>query len=85
MKKILMFELKNCPHCHLANRLLDELLQEERYQGIEIQRVEEEEQSDLANSYDYYYVPCFYVDGVKVHEGHIERDGVIEVLEAALK
>ena len=34
-------------------------------------------------AFDYYYVPCYYVDGVKVHEGHAERADVEAVFRAA--
>ena len=33
--------------------------------------IEESEQPALADTFDYYYVPTFYVDGVKVHEGGV--------------
>lgn len=36
-----------------------------------------------ADTFDYYYVPCYYVDGVKVHEGHAERADVEAVFRAA--
>lgn len=33
--------------------------------------IEETQHPDIADQYDYYYVPTFYVDGVKVHEAGI--------------
>ena len=38
---------------------------------------------DLADSYDYFYVPTYYVGGEKVHEGHAEREDVEKVLRLA--
>ena len=43
------------------------------------------EQSDLADTFDYYYVPTFYVDGVKVHEGGIYAEEVEKILRSALE
>ena len=45
--------------------------------------IEESERPDVADAFDYYYVPTFYVDGVKVHEGHAERADVEAVFRAA--
>lgn len=45
--------------------------------------IEESEQPDVADSYDYYYVPTFYVNGVKVHEGGIYPDEVERILRQA--
>ena len=39
----------------------------------------------VADGYDYYYVPTFYVDGVKVHEGGIYPDEVEAILRKAMK
>lgn len=70
MKKILMFHLDNCPYCHEALLWMREVVEEHpEYAGIEIEMIEERRQPEIADSYDYYYVPTYYVDGVKVHEG----------------
>ena len=37
----------------------------------------------FADRFDYYYVPTYYVDGQKVHEGHAERDDVEKVFRLA--
>jgi hypothetical protein len=47
--------------------------------------VDENIEVDFANSLDYYYVPTYYVDGKKVHEGAASRENVRAVLDAALK
>ena len=46
--------------------------------------IEESEQPEVADAFDYYYVPTFYVDGVKVHEGGIYRGGG-KILRSALE
>ena len=46
--------------------------------------IEESEQPEAADRYDYYYVPTFYVGDVKVHEGGIYPDEVEPILRKAL-
>lgn len=85
MKKILYFHLNNCPYCHQANKWLDELITENpQYASLQIQRVEETQDSDISEQYDYYYVPTFYVDGAKKHEGIASKEKIKAVLDAAL-
>ncbi|MDR0397553.1 MAG: thioredoxin family protein [Oscillospiraceae bacterium] len=85
MKDILYFHFESCPYCQQANRWLEGLLAENpRYQTIPITRVDERKEPALADRYDYYYVPTFYVGGVKVHEGEATREKIEAVLERAL-
>lgn len=51
---------------------------------IPMQVVFEEREPALAEQYDYYYVPTFYVDGVKRHEGALTREKLKAVLDEAL-
>jgi thioredoxin 1 len=86
MKKITMFMFKGCPHCALALKCIDELKAEHpEYQSVPFEMIDERKQPDVAAKYDYYYVPTFYVDGVKVHEGHAEKADVEKVFKAALQ
>ena len=52
---------------------------------VEIEMIEESEEPEVADRYDYYYVPTFYVDGVKVHEGGIYPEEVEKILRLALE
>ncbi len=86
MAKLTYFYLPGCPHCRLANRCIEELVNEdERFKGVEIERIDESAQKALAAKYDYWYVPCFYMGQEKIHEGHAEKTDVKKVLEQALK
>jgi thioredoxin 1 len=83
--KLTMFYMPGCPHCALAFRFLDELRREDpRYAEVEIEEIDETRQRALADSYDYYYVPCFYLGREKLHEGHAEREDIRRVLDAAV-
>ena len=84
MSEILMFTLKGCPHCRLALKLQEQLLEEHpEWRDIPLRIIDEQEEKALADSYDYYYVPCYYVDGKKVHEGHAEREDIEQVFRIA--
>jgi murein tripeptide amidase MpaA len=39
------------------------------------------EQRELADKYDYWYVPCFFADGVKLHEGASTKEKIRAVLD----
>ena len=69
MKTVKLFYLKDCPFCKKAFAYIDELKKLDSYKDIEFELIEESEQSELANQYDYYYVPTFYIDEEKIHEG----------------
>lgn len=91
MKDVLMFYLEDCGYCHKAFRALDELRRElPGAAELKITQIEESREPELADRYDYYAVPTFYVDGVKCFEAHIGmscediKREVRRVLEAAL-
>ena len=79
MKPVKLFYLKNCPFCRKALRYSS------GWAAVDIELIEESEQPAVADGYDYYYVPTFYVDGVKVHEGGIYPDEVEAILRKAMK
>lgn len=86
MKDVLMMVLSDCPYCKQANRMIEELKKEnDAYGKIAIRRVDEEMDTKLAESLDYYYVPSFFVDGKKLMEGVPTKEKVKAVLDAAMK
>ena len=85
MKKITLFYLENCPFCKKAFAYIEDLKQQAIYKPVEIELIEESEQAELANQYDYYFVPTFYVDGIKVHEGGVYQNEVEEIFKKALE
>ncbi len=86
MKRVKLFYLKNCPFCKKALRYIEELKAEHaELAAVEIEMIEESERPDVADKFDYYYVPTFYVDGVKEHEGGIYPKEVERILRKALE
>ena len=85
MKKITLFILKNCPYCREALRCMDDLYQSDpRYRDIPIEIIDEGKYPDIANQYDYYYVPTYYVGETKAHEGAVNSKIVKRVFDEAL-
>lgn len=86
MKRVQLFYLKHCPFCKKALRYIEEVKASvPELAQLEIEMIEEEEQAEVAEQYDYYYVPTFYIDGVKVHEGGIYPDEMEPLLRKALE
>ena len=80
MKPVKLFYLRSCPFCKKALRYIDEA----RAAHPELAAVGVE-MIEVADAFDYYYVPTFYVDGVKVHEGGIYPEEVEKILRSALE
>lgn len=76
--------MESCPYCRQALRWMDELYKENpAYRDIEIERIDELVYPEIARKYDYYYVPTFYVDDEKMHEGAASLNKIRRVFEAA--
>lgn len=84
MKKITMFTMASCPFCQRALQWMDQILSETpEYRVIPIEIIDETVYPDIAERYDYYYVPTYYIDGVKVHEGAATREIIEGVITRA--
>ena len=84
MKPVTLFYQPRCPFCKKALGYLEELQRQEPYSRIEIRMIDELAEPEVADRYDYYYVPTFYVGDKKVHEGGFMPDEVEAVLRMAL-
>ena len=91
MKELTMFYLNDCGYCMKARQALDELFAENpAYRQIPLTRIEESQQPELADRYDYYAVPSFFVDGKKIFEARLFmsyddiKAGTKAALDAAL-
>ena len=85
MQPILMMILPDCPHCRRARALFDELRSENpAYASVPLQIEDERRNRALADALDYWYVPCCFVGGKKIHEGVPSREAMQAVLDAAL-
>lgn len=91
MKKITMFYLEDCGYCHKARQAMNELKEENpQYQPLEIKMVEESQEPEYADQFDYYATPTYYVDDQKIFEAHIGmtyddiKNAVRKVFDTAL-
>ena len=80
-----MFYLEHCPFCKRAFQYINELKAEHpELADIEIETIEESQHPEIADQYDYYYVPTFYVGDRKAHEGGIFKDEVRRLLQSVI-
>ena len=85
MKELTYFYLSGCPFCRAADRMLKELETEHpEFSKIPIKKIEERENATLAERYDYYYVPCFWIGNQKLHEGAASKEKLRAVLDKAI-
>ncbi|MDO4987411.1 MAG: thioredoxin family protein [Synergistes sp.] len=70
MKEIKMFMFDGCPHCKRADEMIAELLAKHpEYKKIPFAKIDEHKNPEIADKYDYYYVPTFFVGDEKTAEG----------------
>lgn len=85
MKKVQLFYLPACPYCKEVFPWIEEAKRDfPELTSVEIEQINEARHPIIANRYDYWYVPTFYVDGKKVHEGVCSREIVLRVLRMAI-
>jgi glutaredoxin len=85
MQELTLFYLETCPFCQRVRGYMRELCDENPdYAKIPVKLVEERQESELADRYDYYYVPCFYLGREKIAEGAIEKEGVRRLFNLCL-
>ena len=86
MKPVIMFMTSWCPFCKKAAAMIEKLKADHpEYRDVDIQVIDEEKESALADQYDYHFVPTFFVGGVKVHEGIPTKRKIKRVFKEALK
>ena len=86
MKKLTIFYQERCPFCKKAFAYIEELKSEyPEYSIIPTTLIEETLQPDYADKFDYYYVPTFYINEEKVHEGAINKKEVKDILDSIIK
>ena len=86
MKKLTIFKLKYCGYCKRALQYVDECIAENPEFGrLDIVQIDEREQYQLARQYDYFYVPTFYIEDEKVHEGAVTCEQVRSILKRAFE
>ena len=84
MKEVLYFKMRFCPHCNRADKWMKKVFKEHpEYKDVPLKIIDENKEYELANSYDYYFVPTYYIDGEKLHEGVASKEIIEKVFEKA--
>ncbi len=84
-KELKLFILPNCPYCLEVLGWIKELKAENpQYSAIDITLIDEKVKSELAAQYDYYYVPTFFLENVKLHEGGATKEKVNAIFKRCL-
>ena len=84
MKDITVLITDWCPHCKRAINWIDEVKQENpKYKEIKVEIIDEEKTPEIAQQYDYYYVPTYFVGKRKAFEGGTTIEIVRKVFEEA--
>ncbi len=85
MKHVKLFHFEACPYCREARAWLKELQQEQpELAQVSVEMIDEKLEPEKIKGYSYWYVPTFFVDDVKAHEGVASKEIVERVLRSAL-
>ena len=86
MKEVKLFMFEGCPHCRRAQELMAEILKENPgYARVPLAVIDERVHPEIAEKYDYYYVPTFFVGGEKLMEGVPSRAAIEQVFARAVE
>ena len=85
MKKITMFIIASCPYCRAALKWMDDLYAKNpSYKDLDIEIIDERIHPEISDKYDYTYVPTYYVNGEKMHDGVASLEKIQRVFDAAM-
>lgn len=85
MKKVTLFVQHQCPFCKMALKYISEWQHTDaKYNDIHFEIVDELVEVERADSFDYYYVPTFYLGEKKLHEGGIYKDEIKVLMDEVL-
>ena len=81
MEENLLFIIESWPYCIEALAWMDELKKENpAYEEAAFTIIDEIKEPDIAEQYDYFLVPTFYIKGQKVHEGIASKEIIRDIL-----
>jgi len=84
MKQLTLFYFDGCPHCRNALKWQEELFESHpEYRAVPLRMIDERKEPEIAESYDYYFVPTYFLDDLKLCEGFTEKHYVEEAFKRA--
>lgn len=91
MKKVTWFVMTGCPYCRQSLKALEELKKSnDAYRDVVVEQINETVEPEIADKYDYYYVPSMFIGDEKLYESHPGetydecKANVKKVLDAAI-
>ena len=85
MKELTLFYFDGCPHCANAFRWQEELfLEYPEFRQVPVRLIDEHKQPELADQYDYWLVPTYYLGTQKLYEGVMDKALVAAAFQRAL-
>ena len=86
MKALTFFYLSSCPYCRQADLMIAKFKSSApEYAEVPIEKIEERQHPEVAEQYDYYYVPCFFLGKEKLFEGVPSEEEIKKVLDTAVR
>ncbi len=86
MKELTLFYFDGCPHCANAMRWQEELFAEHpEFKDVPLTLIDEHKQPELADQYDYWLVPTYYLGSEKLYEGVKDKSLVAAAFQRALE
>jgi len=86
MKTVHLFMFDGCPHCKKARELIAEIFAEHpEYARVPFTVIDEHQHPEIAEQYDYYYVPTFFTGDVKMMEGPPTKQAIEKAFKQALE
>ena len=83
-KKLYMVITSWCPYCQRSLKWMEDMMNEdEKYQDLEIEVIDEEQNPKAASAYKYELVPNFHLNGIKIYEGAATQEDIKEVMKKA--
>lgn len=84
MRELTLFYYPECPHCQRALRFQEEIFREHpEYKNVPLRMVNENQERALADSYDYWFVPTYFLGNEKLCEGVKEKSLIEEAFKKA--
>ncbi len=84
MKELTLFYFDGCPYCARALAWQKEIFAEHpEYRAVPLKMIDEHKEPAVAEQYDYWYVPTYFLEGVKLHEGVKSKELVEECFRRA--
>jgi len=84
MKEVKMFMFDGCPHCRRAKEMIAEIFAAHpEYACVPLTVIDEKINPEIADQYDYYYVPTFFAGDMKIMEGVPTKEAIEKVFAIA--